>query len=164
MLPVRMNRNGGQMLDNTFDAFRRELDRLLDVGQDVTDGGGQRVASYPVDVHEDADHIYVEAELPGFTRDQVDVTIEHGTLSITAERRETSPQGQQNDSQKKDQQQQSQQRTTHLRERRYSRVQRRFSLPDTVDENNVDASLQDGVLHLTLHKKPEIKPRKIEVR
>jgi HSP20 family protein len=55
-------------------------------------------------------------------------------------------------------------RRNHLRERRYSRVARRFTLPDSVDDQKVDAKLSDGVLHLTLHKKAEVSPRKIEVK
>src|SRR5947209_4250478 len=50
------------------------------------------LAPYAVDVHEDADHFYVDAELPGFTKDDVDITLEDGVLTIRAERKqETQP-------------------------------------------------------------------------
>jgi HSP20 family protein len=45
-----------------------------------------------VDVREDVDHIYVEAELPGFAKDDVNVTLENQTLTISAERKEQTPQ------------------------------------------------------------------------
>jgi HSP20 family protein len=112
------------------------------------DGGEEAlVGAYPVDIREDDNNVYVDAELPGFKREQVDVTIENGILTIQAERQ---PDEQQGDS--------------HLRERRYTRVARSFTLPNGVDENSVDAKLDDGVLKLTLQKSEQVKPRKIEVK
>jgi HSP20 family protein len=101
-----------------------------------------------VDVREDADHIYVEAELPGFRKDEVDITLENSTLTISAERKENS---------------QNENGDWLLRERRYSRFLRSFTLPPTVDEQSVDAKLSDGVLLVTLNKREETKPRKVMV-
>jgi HSP20 family protein len=50
-----------------------------------------------------------------------------------------------------------------LHERRYTHFQRSFTLPPTVDEQTVNAKLQDGVLTITLNKREETKPRKISV-
>jgi HSP20 family protein len=105
-------------------------------------------AKYPVDIHEDNDGLTVSAELPGFKKDEVDISIDNGLLTISAQREAT---------EHKD-------GTTHLNERRYTRVRRQFSLPTTVDTANVDAKLKDGVLTLRLVKKEEVKPRKIEVK
>src|SRR5690606_11818256 len=105
---------------------------------------------YAVDVREDADHIYVEAELPGFRKEDVDITLENQTLTITAERKE------EKDDQKKG--------DLLLHERRYSRFERSFTLPPTVDESKCDAKLADGVLTITLDKREESKPRKISVQ
>jgi len=102
---------------------------------------------YPVDVHEDEGHLYVDAELPGFKKEQIELTLEKGVLSISAEREQSETEGEQ-----------------HLFERRYTNVSRSFSLPVEVDEAKVDAALEDGVLHVTLHKGEEIKPRRIEVK
>jgi len=44
------------------------------------------VGSYPVDIHEDDGHYYVEAELPGFKRDDISVSLEKGVLTISVER------------------------------------------------------------------------------
>ena len=108
------------------------------------------MAPYAVDVREDNDHIYVEAELPGFKKDEVDVTLENQILTISAERREggsTDPKSGEH----------------LLHERRYTRFLRSFTLPPTVDEQTVNAKLADGVLTVTLNKREESKPRKIAV-
>jgi len=102
---------------------------------------------YPVDVHEDDAHLYVEAEVPGFKREEINVTLEDGVLSIVAQRKAADKKGQ-----------------SHLEERRYTRIARSFTLPQLVDENKVEAKLEDGVLHLTLNKREEVKPRRIEVK
>jgi len=128
-----------------FETFGRELSRAWGRG----DGNGDRLftAAYPVDIHEDENHLYVEAELPGFRKDEIDITLENGVLTIAGERKVENRQG-----------------PSHLNERRYTRVQRSFNLPDTVDEENVNATLEDGVLKLTLNKKEEVKPRKIQLK
>jgi HSP20 family protein len=138
-----------------FEQAHREFDGLMNrmfAGQGG-DGNSGQMAPYAVDVREDADHIYVEAELPGFKKDEVDITLENQTLTISAERREE--QGGGGDSAKKGE---------HLlRERRYTRFLRSFTLPPTVDEQSVNAKLNDGVLTVTLNKREETKPRKISV-
>lgn len=107
------------------------------------------LAPYGVDVREDADHIYVDAELPGYKKEEVDITLENQTLTISAERK----------SEKK----QEEHGTMLLHERRYNRFLRSFTLPPSVNESKVDAKLCDGVLHIMLDKREETKPRKITV-
>jgi HSP20 family protein len=144
-LPTRVNRSTAI---DPFEAMQREFDSMFGRylnGRTSSDVG--RLAPYGVDVREDADHIYVEAELPGFRKDDVDITLENQTLTITAERKE--------ETQKKG--------DLLLNERRYSRFLRSFTLPPTVDEQTVNAKLQDGVLTITLNKREESKPRKISV-
>src|SRR3954468_16833349 len=68
--------------------FNRMMNRFWGAGEVPS-----TLAPYAVDVHEDADHFYVEAELPGFTQDETDITLEDGVLTIRAERKtETQPQ------------------------------------------------------------------------
>ncbi len=130
---------------NPFDEIQNELERV--VGSGWSNGNSElATAAYPVDIHEDADSITVEAEMPGFGKDEINVTLEQGVLSISAERKSTEAQGEK-----------------HLVERCYKRVARSFKLPIPVDESNVDAKLADGVLTLKLAKREEAKPRKIEV-
>ena len=161
-LPTRVNR--GTTYD-PFETAQREFDQMLGrwLGGRTNDGG-TALAPYGVDVREDCDHIYVEAELPGFRKDDVDITLEHGTLTITAVRSEQTENGHGKGNGGGGQPQQGKpQGEWLLRERRYTRFQRSFSLPPTVDDQSVNARLQDGVLTVTLNKREEVKPRKIQV-
>jgi HSP20 family protein len=135
-----------------MEAAQRQFDTVLGRlfgARDVDPASGW--APYGVDVREDADHVYVEAELPGFRKEDVDITLENSMLTITAQRSEKSKEG---DGKKGD---------WLLRERRFNRVQRSFTLPQTVDEQSVKAQLIDGILTITLNKREETKPRKVQV-
>lgn len=146
-LPTRVNRSA---VIDPIEAMQREFDgmfgRYLN-GRGPNGDGGSRLSPYGVDVREDADHIYVEAELPGFKKDDVDITLQNQTLTITAERND--------ELQKKGE--------LLLSERRYTRFLRSITLPPSVDEQTVNARLQDGVLTVMLNKREESKPRKISV-
>ena len=150
-LPTRVNRG---IVFDPFEDARREFDNVF--GRFLTgrsdDGVRGMLAPYAVDVREDADHLYVEAELPGFTKDEVDITLEYQTLTISAERNTERKEGDQAKGE------------LLLHERRYSRFQRSFTLPPTVDEGKCDAKLADGILKITLDKREETKPRKISVK
>ena len=151
-LPTRVeNRQHGHGQIDPFELAQREFDGLVGrfLGGRGQNGNGNYLAPYAVDVREDGDHIYVEAELPGFKKEEVDVTLENQTLTISAERRDGGDKPQEGE---------------HLlRERRYTRFLRSFTLPPTVDEQTVNAKLSDGVLTVTLNKREESKPRKISV-
>src|SRR4051812_7197656 len=105
--------------------FNRMLSRFLAAG-----GGPSSRPPYAVDVHEDSDHFYVEAELPGFTQSETEITLEDGVLTIRAERKtesRMSGNGRQ---------------PLHM-ERRWNRFERSFTLPTAVNENSVHASLEN---------------------
>jgi len=147
MLPTLQNRRSFEGPFEMLRDFDRAFNRLATYGADDANGQGP-TASYPVDVREEDNQFVVEAELPGFAKDQVEISLEDGVLSINAERKGEGPTEGQH----------------HLRERRYSRVARRFTLPQSVDPNAVDASLDSGVLTLTIGKREEVKARRIEVK
>jgi len=173
--------------------FGNVLSRFFGGGLLGEDGGtGDPLASlanYGVDIREDADHVYIEADLPGFRKEDVDISVEDGTLTISAERQEevvaeppaASP-GQEQQQQGKDNgggqqrreaqpgQQGPQGRTSRqqqgnylLRERRVQRFVRSFTLPPNVDEQSAEAKLEDGVLKITLRKREDTKPRRVQV-
>lgn len=142
-LPVRVMR-----AYDPLEAVQREFDGMLNrfFGSREVEG---YLSPYAVDIHEDADHVYVEAELPGFKREEIDITLENQALTIAAERQE--------DVKKHEG------RESLLRERRFTRFLRTFTLPPTVDAQKVDAKLSDGVLTITLDKREGAKPKKITV-
>ena len=154
-LPMRVAQ--GNVYD-PFELAQREFDTVL--GRFFNARGneaGAVLAPYGVDVREDQDHIYVEAELPGFKKEEVDITLENSLLTITAQRTEENANGNGGPQQAKPK------GDYLLKERRYNRFQRSFTLPPTVDEQSVNAKLEHGVLTIVLNKREESKPRKISV-
>ncbi len=145
MLPVLLPRRRNDYEPLTL--MRREFDRLFrDMWGNLPEER-EMTAAYPVDIREEDDSIMVEAELPGFKREEIDVNLDQGILSISAERKSEEEKGKE-----------------HLNERRFTRVERSFTLPAAVDESNVDAKLEDGVLRLRMPKGEEAKPKRIEVK
>lgn len=102
-----------------------------------------------MDVRETSEEYQVIAELPGLTSDDVEVTVENGVLSISGEKKEEVEEGAGTD--------------RHLYERRYGRFQRNFSLPRSVDAENVKANFENGLLRVSLPKAAVAKPRKIKI-
>src|SRR6266705_2230588 len=102
----------------------------------------------PVDISEDANQISVTAELPGFKEDDVKVELHGDVLTISGERKRES---------------ESKDRNYARVERSYGQFSRSFTLPSSVDRDNVKASFSDGLLKLELPKKPEAKPRQIPI-
>src|SRR5688572_14483751 len=144
-LPTRVQRNQDPM-----ELAQREFDTMLNRffgGRENGGGTSAYLAPYAVDVREDGDHIYVEAELPGFKKEEIDITMENQQLTIAAERREGG-----------NGKSTGENRGEHLlHERRYTRFLRSFTLPPTVDDQTVNAKLTDGVLTITLNKREETK-------
>ncbi len=131
-----------------FVGLRREIDRLFD---DVSGGSGGRMAWMPaVDVREDASNLTLEFELPGLDPDQVEVTAENGILTVRGEKRAERKEGDQ--------------RRYHLVERTYGSFSRSFQLPSGVDEEQIDAQFENGVLHVRIPKAALPRPRRIEIQ
>ena len=144
-LPTRVNRmQGYDPIESAQRDFENVLGRFLG-SRELSEG----FAPYNVDVREDPDHIYVEAELPGYKKEEVEITLENQTLTISAEKRQDGKQEEKGQ--------------WLLNERRYTRFLRSFTLPPTVDEQSVKAELKEGILKITLNKREETKPRKIQV-
>ena len=147
MLPVRFTKPRHAVL--TWDPFREfgRLGRLLD---GCVDGVCQTSSgTFVVDVREDDNSYVVEANLPGFGKDDVALTFQDGLLTIEAETGR--------DEERKEDQ-------FHIRERYAGKVSRSFRLPEDVDPDKVQATMADGVLTVTLEKAEAAQPRKIAVR
>lgn len=102
-----------------------------------------------LDVKETDDAITVDAELPGLKQEEIQVTVEEGVLTISAERK-----------QEKDEKT----KNVHRLERFYGQMERKLALPASVEDGKIDAVYKDGVLHVTLPKKPSAKPKAVTVK
>jgi HSP20 family protein len=103
----------------------------------------------PVDIFQNGkDELVLKAELPDMKREDIKITIDNDTLTISGEKKVTD--------EVKDEQ-------FHRIERRYSSFSRSFSLPPTVDPTKVSAEYKNGVLTLRLPLREEAKPRQIDV-
>lgn len=91
-----------------------------------------------VNVYEDADNVYLRAELPGFSKDEIHLEVENAVLTIRAERKGKDDEA----------------------EVSYSRS---FTIDDSIDTEKIKADLKDGILSLTLPRREESKPRQIKI-
>lgn len=131
----------------TFDPFR-EMDNL----ERSFFGEGNVVSAFRADVSDTGDAFKLEAELPGFSKDDLKIDIENDCLTISAERKLDTT-----DEDKK---------TNFIkRERFYGSYSRSFDVTG-IDVDGIDASYTDGVLTLTLPKKKEVVPasRRLEIK
>ena len=107
-------------------------------------------AVYPrVDVREDDESYILEAELPGLTEKDIQVTLESNLLTISSVSEV--------DSEKKDD-------GYVLHERRHQSFSRSFVVPKDVNSEKIEAAFSNGLLTLSLEKAPEMKPKQIEVK
>jgi HSP20 family protein len=103
----------------------------------------------PVDIYQNGDHeVVLKAELPDMTREDIDITVDNGTLTIRGEKRFSN---------------EVKEESFHRIERRYGAFSRSFSLPQTVDTGKVGAEYKNGVLTVRLPLREEAKPRQIKV-
>lgn len=103
----------------------------------------------PVDVRETDSSYVFAAELPGLTKDDVEITLEDNLLTLSGEREVV---------------EKSETETYHRIERSQGKFSRSFSLPSQVDSTKVAATFQDGVLTIEVPKSEQAKPRRIEIR
>ncbi|MBS1810165.1 MAG: Hsp20/alpha crystallin family protein [Acidobacteria bacterium] len=102
-----------------------------------------------VDVYEDQHGIVLEADLPGLKPGEFELSIENNVLTLKGERKFEKKTDEGN---------------YHRVERSYGSFTRSFTLPTTVDVNNVGADFKEGVLRVTLPRREETKPRQIQVQ
>ncbi|MBK5942963.1 MAG: Hsp20/alpha crystallin family protein [Halorhodospira halophila] len=129
-----------------FDDLRRGVeDPLAQIGPDMT--------APRIDVQEDSSNLYVVAELPGMTENDVELTYNDGVLRIAGEKRVEHTDSGESD------------RQVHVTERSYGRFERQIPLSRAINEEQINASFRDGVLTITLPKAEEGQQgRRIEVQ
>jgi HSP20 family protein len=129
--------------------LRDEVNRLFEDFVGTRTKSGEDVVWAPrVDISETTDEIRVRAELPGVCADCIDVDIENNTLIIQGEK----------------QQEQNEDEENYFRvERVYGKFMRSFALPQRVKADQVKAKFKEGILHITIPKAEEAKPRKVNI-
>jgi HSP20 family protein len=126
--------------------FQRDIDRLFGVPHTTAADSGAWLP--PVDIHEEDNQYLVHTDLPGVDPKAVEITSDKGVLTIRGKREET-------------------RRDARDGYRRIERItgdfQRRFSLPETADVQNIKAKFTNGVLEITIPKLAEVQPQRITV-
>jgi HSP20 family protein len=130
--------------------LRDELDRLFEgpFGDLSRTSRLLGVWNPAVDLYEDKDNVIVKAELPGLKREDIEVSLNDGALSISGERKSG---------------EKAEDTEVRRSERFVGRFQRTITLPSSVKGDKVNAQYKDGVLTVTLPKAEEAKPRQIQV-
>jgi HSP20 family protein len=140
-----------------FSAMRDDMDRLFERFErgwprwPTLYSRDERLTVPELDVRESTDAITIEAELPGVNEKDVTVTLANGVLTIKGEKK---------------QEKEEKGESYHLTERSFGSFERSIRLPDSVDDANVEAKFDKGVLKVTAAKKPEAvkAERKIEIK
>lgn len=133
-----------------LDQLTNRLTRMFDGGTDwpTPSSSGQWMPA--VNVEETGDEIILSAEMPGMRRGDIDIELENNILTIRGEKSEERTEG-------------GEERRYHLWERRYGTFQRSFTLPRTVDSEQISADFENGILKVRMPKAPESKGRRIEI-
>ena len=139
---------------NPFQEFENLLERYNKSGGAMRPATNSDLSfadwSPSVDIEEDAERYLIKADLPGVEREDIDVKLENGMLSIRGEKTtetETDKGGKH-----------------HRRERFHGTFARSFTLPDSIDADKVDATYKDGVLTLAIPKVEKEKPKSIDIK
>jgi len=143
--PGALSRYFGWPFQRLFEEMFEDWDReslLPDLRQ-----GGRFVPA--IDVTEDENNVALTAEIPGMEKDDLEVTVDNGVLTLRGEKKEEEV---------------SEETGFHRVERRYGQFERRIRLPDYVDTDKIDASYQNGVLKLTMPKTEAAKARSIQIK
>jgi HSP20 family protein len=127
-----------------------QMNRMLDMawnrefGEDLKEGVWQPA----VDIYEDEHSVVIKAEVPDVEQKDIEVRIVNGTLTLRGERKQSSDIRKEN---------------YYRIERYFGQFQRSFSLPQTIDQDKVQATCDKGILTITLPKREETKPVPISV-
>lgn len=133
-----------------FQALQDRINRIFqDTSMSRFAGEDALAAWTPLcDIYEEGENILVKAELPGVEKNDIDVQVENNVLTLRGERKREKEVKSEN---------------LYRTERFYGSFTRSFTLPVSVNTEKIHAEYKDGVLHVTLPKVDEAKPRKIKV-
>ena len=140
-LTERRSATTPRTFDDMWESFWRDTGNMFD--RDDT-----RTLAPAMDVVENENSVTIRVDLPGLDPDKVNVEVEGDTLTITGEMGDTI---------------EKEGERYHYRERSYGSFKRSLRLPDYVDAEAAEASFKNGVLNLTLPKREESKPHRIQI-
>lgn len=133
---------------NRLASLHDELNRLFDFSLPSRDTGLFSGWSPALDIYDNKDAFMVKVELPGMKKEEIDISLHDGVLTVSGERKHEvkKTEGQ-----------------SFRSERYFGKFQRSVSMPAAVDFSGVNASYKDGILTINLPKAEEAKPRQIKV-
>jgi HSP20 family protein len=134
---------------NLFDQFNHEINRLFNNSRAMPAANEERNWAPAVDIREEQDRFLLIADIPGVKREDVEVTLEDGVLTIKGERKSENEETREG---------------FHRKERVHGVFMRQFTLPDTVNTDNINATVNDGVLEIGIPKQAKPEPKKISVK
>jgi HSP20 family protein len=151
-VPAQSGGNGGRLVFNPFGSLHREIDRLFEEFTRVAGPGGAPAITHlvpSIDISETDNEIQISAEMPGLERKDVDISVDGNTLTIRGEKKvEERPDD----------------RNMQVSERSYGVFLRVLELPSGVDPSQIQATMSNGVLKITIPKPSQNEPKKIEVK
>jgi HSP20 family molecular chaperone IbpA len=126
-----------------------DFDRFLSNFWDLAPSNESKVKVPSVDVRETKDEYILEAELPGFSESEVDVNVDNHVLHLTSKREED----------------RSEEKKEYIMKERSSySFSRSFVLPENVNEDKIKGEFKNGILTLTMPKREEKKPKRIDIK
>ena len=128
-------------------AFQNEMSRFMN---GLLEGNGRTHQAWvpPLDVWETEQDLVYAFDLPGIPQDEIDIQLEDGTLTVTAERSRSED---------------VERERLYRFERRFGSFSRTIALPQGVDESAIKAEYRNGVLELHVAKPEQVKPRRISI-
>ena len=131
----------------TLDPVTRDFDRIVRRAFGQAANGNGFGNALPMDTVRRDGEVVLRFDIPGVDPEQIDVTVDHGVLTVSATREETKAEGDK----------------PVVRERYYGNVARRVRLSDNLDSDSIEASNANGVLEIRIPVREAAKPRKITV-
>jgi HSP20 family molecular chaperone IbpA len=127
---------------------KQEVATRESTGVQRQEQGSERALLPPADIYEDAEGITLQADMPGVSKDRLNIQVDKGALLVEGNAHIEIPEGME----------------ALYAEVRSTYYRRSFALSSELEMDKIDASLKDGVLSVRIPKRMEARPRKIEVR
>ena len=128
--------------------LRRDIDRLFEEAFGATNNGSAWMPT--ADIRESKNELTNDFELPGLKPEEVEITSDNGVLTVSGEKRGERKEGDENS-------------RYHLMERTYGRFTRSFQLPKGINDSEISADFEHGVLRVRIPKTALPQPKKIQI-